>query len=92
MQVSFVEDMDAADCSAVVVTLFRDALQDAAICGWYLGPAEIRGHRLALPYLPRSRKAPAAAAILHACQIAIARGLRVCIVDPQRLWPELQLP
>jgi hypothetical protein len=91
MNVSFVEDLAAADHSAIIVTLFRATEREAAICGWYLGPIELRGARLATPYLPRSRCAPAAVAVLYACQLAAARSLKVCIVDPQSLWKDIHL-
>lgn len=84
---TFVEDFEKADYTAVVVSLFRDPDDLRRICGWCLGPIELVGGRLVLPYVAPSRLTLGAVALLHAFGFALARGIGVCVVDPDGLWP-----
>ena len=76
--------------NAIKVTLFR--CLSGVPRGWYIGPLAMAHGSIALPYLPQGDLALASLAIVRAYDVGIGFGLKVCIIDPDDLWPEIWPP
>ena len=75
---------------AIQVTLFR--CFSGVPRGWYIGPLAVAHGSVALPYLPPSELTLASLAIVRAYDVGIGFGLKVYIIDPDDLWPEVWPP
>ena len=85
MRISKVRCIEDADSEALKVTLYR---KDGLVRGWYVGPVMMGQGTVDIPYAAKSANLMAPVIILRANQVAKAKKLNVCLVDPDNLWHE----